>query len=184
MRKLCLWLVTVRPSVALLSLFLYLSTLACILFCSCASIPLTATSCVTPPSLPFPPLPSPPLPSSPTPAPLKGVQVLQRCWSPETPCHACCPRCFNCLLLSRHQLSTRGGEGRGGQHRHSLTPLPCGRAGGSGGRGGGQHSTRLGREGRLSGLGRLKQGRSHWSSSGGGHGVHQQQLLSTQPTRS
>ncbi|CAI6010304.1 unnamed protein product [Closterium sp. NIES-65] len=30
-----------------------------------------------------------------------------RCWSSETPCHACCPRCFNCLLLSRHQLSTR-----------------------------------------------------------------------------
>ncbi|CAI5948604.1 unnamed protein product, partial [Closterium sp. NIES-64] len=36
-------------------------------------------------------------------------------------------------------------------------PSPCGRAGGSGGRGGGQHSTRLGWNGRVSGWGRLEQ---------------------------
>ncbi|CAI5977905.1 unnamed protein product [Closterium sp. NIES-64] len=80
-----------------------------------------------------------------------------RCWSSETPCHACCPRCFNCLLLSRHQLRTRtgrrggglplreaaggaaaalissshvsGGEGRWGLHRRFPTLLPCGHAG-------------------------------------------------------
>ncbi|CAI7766063.1 unnamed protein product [Closterium sp. NIES-53] len=52
-------------------------------------------------------------------------------------------------------------EGRG---IGSTLPLPrthpslCGRAGGSGGRGGGEHSTRLGWDGRVSGLGFLKQG--------------------------
>ncbi|CAI7839227.1 unnamed protein product [Closterium sp. NIES-54] len=60
------------------------------------SLPLTAS--------PSPPISTPPIPSPPT--PLAGA-LEQRCWSPETPCHACCPRCFNCLLLSRHQLNTR-----------------------------------------------------------------------------
>ncbi|CAI5947662.1 unnamed protein product [Closterium sp. NIES-64] len=65
-------------------------------------------------------------------------------------------------LLSSSLLAGLG-EGRGGQHRHYTALLPCGCAGGSGGRGGGQHSTRLGRDERASGLGRLKQG--HLASS-------------------
>ncbi|CAI6001253.1 unnamed protein product [Closterium sp. NIES-65] len=90
------------------------------------------------------------------------------CWPPSLLPHAilCSPLTFLTLaaysLLSSSLLAGLG-EGRGGQHRHYTALLPCGCAGGSGGRGGGQHSTRLGRDERASGLGRLKQG--HLASS-------------------
>ncbi|CAI7923511.1 unnamed protein product [Closterium sp. NIES-54] len=62
-------------------------------------------------------------------------------------------------LLRKGSL-LRGVEGRGVGVNTATPPHSshCGRAGGSGGRGGGQHSTRLGWEGRVSGLGRLEQG--------------------------